>query len=100
MSVCETVVGLYTLEAVVRCNKTISSLLWQGAVLTYLLKTPRDHIYFAIFYYCHFYCRIRGETTLILEVSKGENLVKLFHGNPRCFLTFPLLLGLANRNTR
>lgn len=75
ISVCETVVGPYTLEAVVRCNKTPSSLSWQSAVLAYakpgrnwptvwikmfhLLRTLRDHTYFAGLYYCYFCCRIR-----------------------------------------
>lgn len=66
ISVCETVVGPYTLEAVVRCSKTLSSLSWQSAVLAYakpgrnwptvwikmfhLLRTLRDHTYFAGLY--------------------------------------------------
>lgn len=33
ISVCETVVGSYTLEAVVRCNNAVSSLSWQSALL-------------------------------------------------------------------
>lgn len=78
----------------VRCSETVSSLLWQSAVLVYarpgrdetivwikmfhLLKTLSDHIYFGVLCYCHFCCRIREETTFILEMSKGESLVKFF----------------------
>lgn len=44
----------------------------------HLLKTVRDHVYFAILFIVSFATELeRGDTTLILEVSKGENLVKL-----------------------
>lgn len=43
-----------------------------------LLTEDTEIPYFAILCYCYFCCRIRGKTTLILEVSKGGNLVKQF----------------------
>lgn len=39
ISVCETVVGSCTPEAVVRCNNTVSSLSWQSALMQGLRET-------------------------------------------------------------